>query len=191
MIDISGDYALWESIKNKTVIGGTGLFLNHTQENGGIGSNQGNGGNTTSDPIGREQNGGAGGVQGISIQSVDESRLKIIAPSAGDQVARGYTAQVTVATTNIVNNTWGSIWISEAKAGQAEDWDLLEFPLSITSQTTKTFKADVPIGYPLGAAKFRFCMGSSNTVATCDDGGTSFYSDESDVFQIVDTGLII
>src|SRR5690606_16804164 len=36
MIDISGDYALWESIKNKTVIGGTGLFLNHTQENGGI-----------------------------------------------------------------------------------------------------------------------------------------------------------
>src|SRR5690606_20324334 len=34
-------------------------------------------------------------------------------------------------------------------------------------------------------------MGSSNTDATCEDGGTSFYSDESDVFQIVDTGLII
>lgn len=203
MIDISGDYSKWTTLnlKDKPVIGNVGLFLDNSPQGGEItgtdkpkpvgggGGTPGSGGGGTP-----ELDGGRGLVEGVSIQALDESQIKIISPTSDDSLFIGHPAEAIVTTNwSGTPSTNGSLWIRQTPSDQ---WQLVGHHLSIPNHGTKTIGFDVPSNLsPSISGQLRVCLGTGNGTPPPFDSDSSYCDDLtfdiSDTFTLTESEVVI
>lgn len=216
MLDPATDYSLWNQIKNKPVIGQTGLFLTHTQTNGGLVTTtqpniitipNGSGGGTNGPGI-PELNGNNGPSTQSSIpdgsttrvasdvlaQQIDGSIVRVFEPSTGDVHGTGELIDV-VLSTNKTDGQANQVWDSsiQIRANSSDPWEqVLVTPLFFRMNQTREVRIPVDlVTTQTTTAQIRVCFGATS-VAQCD--GASFPADQiglSELFTVTNNDLVV